>query len=82
MEEIMTATTAFIRGETAAASKKKGHTSWKPQGQPKRHVSERKSDFRGQPREGRGLTGLPPLPEHPKKSLRSKQKSSNHHHPW
>ncbi|GKC16010.1 reverse transcriptase domain-containing protein [Tanacetum coccineum] len=27
MEEMMTATTAFIRGETAAASKKKGHTS-------------------------------------------------------
>ncbi|GJR24323.1 reverse transcriptase domain-containing protein [Tanacetum coccineum] len=46
MEEMMTATTAFIRGETAAASKKKGHTSWKPQDQPKRHVSERKSDFR------------------------------------
>ncbi|GKB72660.1 hypothetical protein Tco_0934072, partial [Tanacetum coccineum] len=45
MEEIMTATTAFIRRETAAASKKKGHTSWKPQDQPKRHVSEWKSDF-------------------------------------
>ncbi|GJU79795.1 reverse transcriptase domain-containing protein [Tanacetum coccineum] len=30
MEEMMTATTAFIRGEAAAASKKKGHTSWKP----------------------------------------------------
>ncbi|GKC46726.1 reverse transcriptase domain-containing protein [Tanacetum coccineum] len=45
MEEMMTATTAFIRGETAAASKKKGHTSWKPQDQPKRHVSERRSDF-------------------------------------
>ncbi|GKB22475.1 hypothetical protein Tco_0861876 [Tanacetum coccineum] len=27
MEEMMTTTTAFIRGETAAASKKKGHTS-------------------------------------------------------
>ncbi|GKB38277.1 reverse transcriptase domain-containing protein [Tanacetum coccineum] len=46
MEEMMTVTTAFIRGETVAASKKKGHTSWKPQDQPKRHVSERKSDFR------------------------------------
>nr|GEW76157.1 reverse transcriptase domain-containing protein [Tanacetum cinerariifolium] len=54
MEEMMTATTAFIRGETVAASKKKGHTSWKPQDQPKRHVLERRSDFRGQPREGRG----------------------------
>ncbi|GJU39149.1 reverse transcriptase domain-containing protein [Tanacetum coccineum] len=43
---MMTATTAFIRGETIAASKKKGHTSWKPQDQPKQHVSEQKSDFR------------------------------------
>ncbi|GKA52268.1 reverse transcriptase domain-containing protein [Tanacetum coccineum] len=42
MEEIMT----FIRGETAAAFKKKGHTSWKPLDQPKRHVSEQKYDFR------------------------------------
>ncbi|GJU34048.1 reverse transcriptase domain-containing protein [Tanacetum coccineum] len=46
MEEMMTVITAFIRGETAAASKKKGHTLWKPQDQPKRHASERKSDFR------------------------------------
>nr|GEX82471.1 reverse transcriptase domain-containing protein [Tanacetum cinerariifolium] len=30
MEEMMTATIAFIRGETAAASKKKGHTSFTP----------------------------------------------------
>ncbi|GJS09748.1 reverse transcriptase domain-containing protein [Tanacetum coccineum] len=54
MKEMMTTTIAFIRGETAAASKKKGHTSWKPQDQPKRHVSERRSDFRGQPGEVRG----------------------------
>ncbi|GKB53519.1 reverse transcriptase domain-containing protein [Tanacetum coccineum] len=47
MEEMMTVTTAFIRGETAAASKKKGHAPWKPQDQPKRHVSKRNSDFRG-----------------------------------
>ncbi|GKE70297.1 reverse transcriptase domain-containing protein [Tanacetum coccineum] len=52
MEEMMTATTAFIRGEVAAASKKKGRISWKPHDQPKRQVSERKSYFRGQPREG------------------------------
>ncbi|GJS23556.1 reverse transcriptase domain-containing protein [Tanacetum coccineum] len=45
MEEMMTATTAFIRGKTTTASKKKGHTSWKPQDQPKWHVSEWKSDF-------------------------------------
>nr|GEV52846.1 hypothetical protein [Tanacetum cinerariifolium] len=36
MEEMMIATTAFIRGETAAASKKKGHVSWKTQDQSKR----------------------------------------------
>ncbi|GJT72687.1 reverse transcriptase domain-containing protein [Tanacetum coccineum] len=69
MEEIMTATTAFIRGEAAAASKKKGHTSWKPQDQPKRHVSERKSDFRGQPREGRGSSRFTPLTRTPKEIL-------------
>ncbi|GJS67181.1 hypothetical protein Tco_0681745, partial [Tanacetum coccineum] len=45
MEEMMTSTTAFIRRETVAASKNKGHTSWKPQDQLKRHVSERKSEF-------------------------------------
>ncbi|GJW80450.1 reverse transcriptase domain-containing protein [Tanacetum coccineum] len=47
MEEMMTVTTAFIRGEAAAASKKKGHSPWKSQDQSKRHASERKSDFRG-----------------------------------
>nr|GFD29622.1 reverse transcriptase domain-containing protein [Tanacetum cinerariifolium] len=29
MEEIMITTTAFIRGKAVAASKKKGHTSWR-----------------------------------------------------
>ncbi|GJZ32824.1 reverse transcriptase domain-containing protein [Tanacetum coccineum] len=82
MEEMMTATTAFLRGETAAALKKKGHTSWKPQDQPKRHVSEWKSDFRGQLKEGRGSNRFTSFPEHPKKSSRPKQESSNHHHPW
>ncbi|GKA77489.1 reverse transcriptase domain-containing protein [Tanacetum coccineum] len=60
MEEMMITTTAFIRGEAAAAGKKKGHTSWRTQDQSKRHASERSSDFRGQPREGRGLASLPP----------------------
>ncbi|GJS14124.1 hypothetical protein Tco_0408596 [Tanacetum coccineum] len=46
---MMTITTAFIRGETAVASKKKGHAPRKPQDQAKRHVFERKSDFRGDP---------------------------------
>ncbi|GKE84822.1 reverse transcriptase domain-containing protein, partial [Tanacetum coccineum] len=53
MEEMMIATTAFIRGEAAAAGKKKGHTSWRSQDQSKRYASDRRSDFRGQPREGR-----------------------------
>ncbi|GKE79000.1 reverse transcriptase domain-containing protein, partial [Tanacetum coccineum] len=39
MEEMMTVTTAFIRGEAVAASKKKGHLQWKSQDQPKRHAS-------------------------------------------
>ncbi|GKF75224.1 hypothetical protein Tco_0224668, partial [Tanacetum coccineum] len=29
MEEMMIATTAFIRGKTIAVGKKKGHTSWR-----------------------------------------------------
>nr|GEV03223.1 reverse transcriptase domain-containing protein [Tanacetum cinerariifolium] len=33
MEEMTITTTAFIRGEAAAASKKKGHTSWRTQDQ-------------------------------------------------
>ncbi|GKB97223.1 reverse transcriptase domain-containing protein [Tanacetum coccineum] len=47
MKEMMITTTAFIRGEAAAAGKKKGHTSWRTQDQSKRHGSERRSDFRG-----------------------------------
>nr|GEZ75776.1 reverse transcriptase domain-containing protein [Tanacetum cinerariifolium] len=46
MEEMMIATTAFIRGEVAAASKKKGHVSWKPQDQSMKHADKR-PDFRG-----------------------------------
>ncbi|GJX24862.1 reverse transcriptase domain-containing protein [Tanacetum coccineum] len=45
MEEMMTVTTAFIRGEPAAASKKKGHLPWKSQDQPKRHAFEQNFDF-------------------------------------
>ncbi|GJU56459.1 reverse transcriptase domain-containing protein [Tanacetum coccineum] len=44
MEEMMTVTTAFIRGETAATSKKKGHAPWKLQDQPKRHNDKAESD--------------------------------------
>ncbi|GKD50341.1 hypothetical protein Tco_1279317 [Tanacetum coccineum] len=46
LEETMTTTTAFIRGETAAASKNKVHTPWKPQDQSK---------------DGANLLNLPPL---------------------
>ncbi|GJX75648.1 reverse transcriptase domain-containing protein [Tanacetum coccineum] len=44
---MMIATTAFIRGEAAAAGKKKGHASWKAQDQSKRHASERSSGTEG-----------------------------------
>nr|GEW34223.1 reverse transcriptase domain-containing protein [Tanacetum cinerariifolium] len=43
MEEMMITTTAFIRGEASAASKKKGHASWKPQDQSKRHSSDKRT---------------------------------------
>ncbi|GKB74835.1 reverse transcriptase domain-containing protein, partial [Tanacetum coccineum] len=82
MEEMMIVTTAFIRGETDVAGKKKAHTSWRAQDQSKRHASEQRSDFRGQPSEGRGSSRFTPLQEHPKKSSRPKRESSNRHHPW
>ncbi|GKA49292.1 reverse transcriptase domain-containing protein [Tanacetum coccineum] len=68
-EKMMTITTAFIRGETVAASKKKGHSSWKSQDQSKRHASERKSNFRGHPREGRRSSRFTPLTKTPKEIL-------------
>ncbi|GJY25944.1 reverse transcriptase domain-containing protein [Tanacetum coccineum] len=69
MEEMLITTTAFIRGEAAAAGKKKGHTSWRTQDQSKRHGSERRSDFRGQPRDGRGSSKFTPLTRTPKEIL-------------
>ncbi|GJT03018.1 hypothetical protein Tco_0824187 [Tanacetum coccineum] len=69
MEEMMTITTTFIRGEAAAASKKKGHLSWKSQDHSKRQATERKSDFRSQPREGRGSSRFTPLIKTPKEIL-------------
>nr|GEY88813.1 hypothetical protein [Tanacetum cinerariifolium] len=68
MKEMMIATTAFIRGETAAASKKKGHVSWKTQDQSKRHTDKR-PDFRGQLRDGRGANRFTPLTRTPKEIL-------------
>nr|GEY47046.1 hypothetical protein [Tanacetum cinerariifolium] len=61
VEEMMTATMAFIQGETAAASNKKVHTPWKSQDLSKRQTSERKSDFRNQPKGGRGSNKFTPL---------------------
>nr|GEY60689.1 reverse transcriptase domain-containing protein [Tanacetum cinerariifolium] len=68
MEEMMIATTAFIRGEAAAANKKKGHMSWKPQDQSKKHTDKR-PDFRGHSRDGRGANQFNPLPRTPKEIL-------------
>nr|GEY86089.1 hypothetical protein [Tanacetum cinerariifolium] len=73
MEEMMITTTAFIRGEVASASKKKSYTSWRTHDQLKRQTSEKRSNFRGHPREEGGLAGSPPLQGHQKKFLRPKQ---------
>nr|GEX08543.1 reverse transcriptase domain-containing protein [Tanacetum cinerariifolium] len=73
MEEMMITTTAFIRGEAAAANKKKSHTSWRTQDQSKRQTSEKRSDFQGHPREGRGSSRFTPLQGNQKKLLRPKQ---------
>ncbi|GKA62872.1 reverse transcriptase domain-containing protein [Tanacetum coccineum] len=69
MEEMMIATTTFIRGEATAVGKKKGHASWRAQDQSKRHASERRSDFQGQPREGRGSSRFTFLTRTPKEIL-------------
>nr|GEX19663.1 reverse transcriptase domain-containing protein [Tanacetum cinerariifolium] len=66
IEEMMIATVAFIRGETAGASKKKVHTPWKSQDQSKRQNSERRSNFRNQPRDERGSNKFTPLTRTPK----------------
>nr|GEW20218.1 hypothetical protein [Tanacetum cinerariifolium] len=80
MKEMMITTTVFIRGEAAATGKKKGHTSWRTHDQSKWHTSEKRFDFRGQPRKGRGLEGLPPLQGHQKKFSWPRQESSSRHH--
>ncbi|GJU32728.1 reverse transcriptase domain-containing protein [Tanacetum coccineum] len=69
MEEMMIATTAFICREAAAAGKKKGQTSWRTHEQSKRHASEQRSDFRSQPKEGRGSSRFTPLTRTPKEIL-------------
>ncbi|GJS51754.1 reverse transcriptase domain-containing protein [Tanacetum coccineum] len=86
MEEMMITTTAFITGEAVAggAGKKKGHTSWRTQDQSKRHASEQRSNFQGQPRMDGVLEGYPPtLQETPKgkSSAGQKQKTGIRRNP-
>nr|GFC76188.1 reverse transcriptase domain-containing protein [Tanacetum cinerariifolium] len=81
MEEMMIATTAFIRGEAAAANKRKGRMSWKPQDQSKKHTDKR-LDFRGHSRDGRGANRFTSSLEHQRKYQRPRQINSNRHHPW
>ncbi|GJX86700.1 hypothetical protein Tco_0337474 [Tanacetum coccineum] len=66
---MMTITTAFILGEAAAASKKKGHLTWNSQDHSMRQATERKSNFRSQLREGRGSSRFTPLIKTPKEIL-------------
>nr|GEX89332.1 hypothetical protein [Tanacetum cinerariifolium] len=68
MEEMMIATATFIRGEAAATNKKKGHMSWKPQDQSKKNTNKR-PDFRGHSRDGRGANQFTPLTRTPKEIL-------------
>nr|GEZ06285.1 reverse transcriptase domain-containing protein [Tanacetum cinerariifolium] len=58
----------FMEREAAAASKKKGHGSWKPHDQPKKHADKR-PDFRGHSRDGRGTNRFTPLTRTPKEIL-------------
>nr|GFA39834.1 reverse transcriptase domain-containing protein [Tanacetum cinerariifolium] len=65
---MMIATTSFIRGKATAANKKKGHMSWKPQDQSKKQTNKR-PDFRGHSRDGRGANQFTPLTRTPKEIL-------------
>nr|GEY13836.1 reverse transcriptase domain-containing protein [Tanacetum cinerariifolium] len=69
MEEMMITTTAFIQGKAAATSKKKGDVSWKAQDQSKRQNSDKRSDFQGHSKEGRGSNRFTPLTRTPKEIL-------------
>nr|GEV49842.1 hypothetical protein [Tanacetum cinerariifolium] len=55
--------------EAAAASKKKGHASWKPQDQSKRHSSDKRPDFRGHPSGEIKSNRFTPLTKTPKEIL-------------
>nr|GEV50270.1 reverse transcriptase domain-containing protein [Tanacetum cinerariifolium] len=73
MEEMMLTTTTFIRGEASAASKKKGHVSWKAHDHSKRQNSDKRSDFRGHSREGRGSNRFTPLTRTSKEILAAEE---------
>ncbi|GJU65718.1 reverse transcriptase domain-containing protein [Tanacetum coccineum] len=60
MEEMMIATTAFIRGEAASNGKKKGHASWRAHDQSKWNSSERGLTSKVSQGKDRGIAGLPP----------------------
>nr|GEZ23748.1 reverse transcriptase domain-containing protein [Tanacetum cinerariifolium] len=77
MKEMMIATAAFIRGEAATANKKKGHMPWKPQDQSKKHTDKR-PDFRGHSRDGRGANRFTPLTRTPNEILAAEE---NKFHP-
>ncbi|GJW24503.1 hypothetical protein Tco_0038314 [Tanacetum coccineum] len=82
MEEMMITTTAFIRGEAAAAGKKKvTHCGGHKTSQSGTVQSEGLTFEVSQGMDG-GLPSLPPIQEHPKKSSRPKQESSNRHPLW
>nr|GEW91202.1 reverse transcriptase domain-containing protein [Tanacetum cinerariifolium] len=60
MEEIMITATAFIRGEAAAANKKKGHTSWKAHDLSKRQTLKKSLTSGVTQRKEGDLIGSPP----------------------
>nr|GEX38223.1 reverse transcriptase domain-containing protein [Tanacetum cinerariifolium] len=73
MKEMMITTNVFIRGEAAAASKKKGHVFWKAHDRSKRQNSDKRFDFRDHSREGKGSKRFTPLTRTPKEILAPKQ---------
>nr|GEU88876.1 reverse transcriptase domain-containing protein [Tanacetum cinerariifolium] len=61
IEEMMITTTAFIRGEAAAASKKKGHVSWKAHDQSKKQNSDKRTPKEILATEASKFEPLPPM---------------------
>nr|GEU81540.1 reverse transcriptase domain-containing protein [Tanacetum cinerariifolium] len=59
----------WFKVETGRMNKNKGHTSWRTQDQSKQKTLEKRSDFQGQPREGKGSSRFTPLTRTPKEIL-------------